>query len=333
MKKFISSFAVTLFAMLAPHLAQAQLTTQFECSYEAPGQLVITNFGNLPADSLISIKWNFSVDGVDGVILTSDTMATADGQITFSSETQGSLTYTIQSLTVRNSFFSDNILVTYANPEGQLGGVDPGPNIQNLTLANSNQQTGVFDILVNENYPQDADTLNQFSGAGASITQIDFNGIIRTVSVRLGEITGGCSQNIGQQMFVDVRPSSYPNIIRLNNQRFLVAIPGLANNVGFFDTIDKTSFNIQGVPAVGVRGQLSDFTTIGTELVTGNAVCQTGLPDGNDDLIVVWDSAAIISLYPDAAEGEQVPITIKANLLDGTAIFGNDFIVIDRGGL
>lgn len=312
----------------------AQTMQQFECSYESTARLTVS-LGTLPIDSQLSMNWEFVVMGSDGVIPTDFGRGVVEsGRITYSHPTEGAITYMINRVVVVDAPLSDRVTTAFANqaPQGQLGGLSLGfSNQQGLSLAIANQANGAFDILTDQNYPLDSDTLNRFTTRRATIIQNNVDGTVRNVLLEVGPISGGCSQVTGEQIFVDVRPSSYPNIIRLNNARFLVAIPGAIGNDDFFDTLDKNSFNIQGVPAVGVRNRLSDLTTMANEPVTDEPICQTGLADGNNDLIIVWDSAPIIDLFPDFEDGVQVPITIEGNLLDGTPIFGNDFIVIDRG--
>jgi hypothetical protein len=281
------------------------------------------------------MNWEFIAMGNQGVIPTQSSLASVErGGITYSHPTEGQITYSIDRVSVVNTPFSDRVVAAYANeaPQGQLGGLFAGFSNQGVTLANAIQSSGI-DILTDQNYPLGSGILNLFPTRRATMTRVDLDGTTRDVNLEVGAISGGCSQIIGEQIFVDVRPRSYPNIIRLNSARFLVAIPGSAGNENFFDTLDKTSFNIQGVPAIGVRRRLEDLTTITNELVTDEAICQTGLADGANDLVIVWENEPIIALFPEFEDGVQVPITIQGNLLDGTPIFGNDFIVIDRGAI
>jgi hypothetical protein len=331
MFKKLGYFSGVIFYLIAvPNSSFAQTTQRVECSYQTTGTFV-RGYGNFILGDTVSVDWDFTIDSESGAVPINPVGTSANGEIVFSHPTEGTLSYAIDSIVLRDTDQSDALVVVYGDPQGQLGGVDPELTLQDLivlSLVNNNLTTGVSDILTSRNYPLDVATLNRFPASGVQLSRA---GVAAGVFLNTGFITGGCTQFLGEQIFIDVQPRSYPNIIRLNRPRFRAAIPGSAGNEGFFDTIDKTSFNIQGIPAVGVRRRLSDVTTITDELVIDEAICQTGLADGNADLTVVWDSASVIALFPDAEDGVQIPITIQGTLLDGTPIFGNDFIVIDRG--
>lgn len=126
----------------------------------------------------------------------------------------------------------------------------------------------------------------------------------------------------------DIHPTSCPNPInRKGNGKLPAAILGLAD----FDAsqIDPTTVNINGV--YPIKWNIEDVATpyypfIGKELY--NMSCNTDGPDGYLDLTLKFNNQEIASLLAGYMKGDIVRLELTGELYDGTAIIGEDIIVI-----
>jgi hypothetical protein len=125
---------------------------------------------------------------------------------------------------------------------------------------------------------------------------------------------------------VDVKPGSCPNSFNVNQKGNLpVAILGSA---GFDVTaIDPSTIMLNGVsPTGGVS--ISDSAMPYGMFQTDCMDCNTGGPDGFDDLVVHFKSQAVVATLGVVATNDCVPVEITGEFYDGTPFSGTDILRI-----
>ena len=125
---------------------------------------------------------------------------------------------------------------------------------------------------------------------------------------------------------VDVHPRSCPNPFNpYKNGVLPVAILG----TGSFDVrnIVTWSVNLNGV--VALRTALEDVSQpIGDPANRISEDCTTAGPDGYIDLTAKFDAQEVAAALGPVQDGQIVPVTISAQLMDYTMIEGRDFLII-----
>jgi hypothetical protein len=125
---------------------------------------------------------------------------------------------------------------------------------------------------------------------------------------------------------MDIKPQSCPNRLNVKSRGVLpVAILGSAD----FDVndVDVSSVELEGVSPL--RSSIEDVSTPVADPLCG---CTTDGADGFDDLTLKFDSRDIVAALGLVNDGDQIVLTLTGNLLDGTAIAGQDCIVIKAKG-
>jgi hypothetical protein len=124
---------------------------------------------------------------------------------------------------------------------------------------------------------------------------------------------------------VDIKPVSCPNSLNVKGGGVLpVAILGTDD----FDvtTIDTTSLYLEGVPALRTW-----FMDVSTPVVDGEICeCSEDSADGYLDLTVKFDKQDIVAALGSVSDGDEVVLTLTATLHGGTAIMGEDCVLIRK---
>jgi len=126
-------------------------------------------------------------------------------------------------------------------------------------------------------------------------------------------------------VFVDIKPCSCPNPLNLRSRGILpVAI--LGSEEPDVTGIDATTIRLAGVAPirsnyVDVAGPVSD---------ANECKCTTEGPDGFVDLTLKFKTEDIvdklIDKYDELHKGQILELTLRADLMDGTSILGNDCV-------
>lgn len=126
---------------------------------------------------------------------------------------------------------------------------------------------------------------------------------------------------------LDIRPTSCPNPLNVTSMGVLpVAILGTAD----FDvtTVDPATILLEGVAPL--RWSYEDVATpyepfLGKQ---GRLDCTTAGPDGFTDLVLHFDTEAVVAALGPVTDGQVVVLQLTADLLDGRAIMGEDVVWI-----
>jgi hypothetical protein len=135
-------------------------------------------------------------------------------------------------------------------------------------------------------------------------------------------------ESITQTVNIDIKPSSCPNPLNVNDKGVLpVAILG-SEDFDVFN-IDPASIRLEGVAPV--RSSYEDVTTpmpIDAEICD----CTTEGPDGYLDLTLKFKVQEIVAALVEVNDGEELELTLTGVLHDGTPIEGKDCILIISKG-
>jgi len=130
---------------------------------------------------------------------------------------------------------------------------------------------------------------------------------------------------------VDIKPRGCRNPLNVKAKGVLpVAILGTSS-------FDVTQVDVTTVQLEGVRLLRSSLADVATPFVpfTGKADafdCTAEGPDGVLDLTLKFDSQAVVAALGPVTDGEVRVLQLTGNLLDGTAIVGEDVVVILKKG-
>jgi hypothetical protein len=122
---------------------------------------------------------------------------------------------------------------------------------------------------------------------------------------------------------VDIKPQSCPNPLNVSSKGVLpVAILGSES----FDvsTIVATSVRLAGVEPI--RDSYEDVAAPFAD--ANECECATDGPDGYLDLTLKFNTLAIVNALGEVTDGDVLPLTLTAVLLDETTIEGADCIVV-----
>ncbi len=126
---------------------------------------------------------------------------------------------------------------------------------------------------------------------------------------------------------IDIKPGSCPNPLNTKSKGVLpVAILGTTD-------FDANDVDVSTVQLEGVSPLRSNIEDVSTPLVNGvECDCTTDGADGFDDLTLKFDSRVIVAALGPVSDGDQIVLTLTGNLLDGTAIEGQDCVIIKAKG-
>jgi alpha-tubulin suppressor-like RCC1 family protein len=122
---------------------------------------------------------------------------------------------------------------------------------------------------------------------------------------------------------VDIKPHSWPNPINLKSHGVLpvAVLGGDTFDVG---NIDTTSIRLAGVEAL--RSRYEDIAALVIEPSAGEY--NTDGPDGYFDLIVQFDTQAILEAIGEVSKGDVIELLLTGVQFDKTPIEGTDCVVI-----
>jgi len=127
---------------------------------------------------------------------------------------------------------------------------------------------------------------------------------------------------------VDIKPGSCPNPLNLKSKGVLpVALLGTED----FDVSEVDIASLKLAEASPVRSAFEDVATA-LAPVDGKEDCYLDCndlgPDGFEDLTLKFDRQEIVGALGDVEDGECVVLQLTGNLMDGTAIEGEDVMLI-----
>jgi hypothetical protein len=126
------------------------------------------------------------------------------------------------------------------------------------------------------------------------------------------------------EVVVDIKPGSCVNPLNIKSNGVLpVAILGTQD----FDVLDIDALTIQ---LVGVDAVRSSYEDVGTP--ADGEDCATDLPDGILDLVLKFDTQAIVEAIGEVTDGEEVILELIGLSNDDTPIVGQDYITIRAKG-
>ena len=182
-----------------------------------------------------------------------------------------------------------------------------GPGFVGSDFAAQAPVSGNIYLAVND------DTFNCFSD-----NCFGFNVTIQTSSGRL-------------EVPVDIKPKSCPNPLNVNSKGLLpVAILGTQE----FDVmeIELVSLSLRGVSPISVH--LEDVATPDAPFIDKEdcSDCNDLGPDGFLDLTMKFDKQTVVEAIGDVQDGDCVSLILQAELADGTAVAGEDVVIILKKG-
>jgi len=139
------------------------------------------------------------------------------------------------------------------------------------------------------------------------------------------EITELYQENVTVEVAIDIKPKSCPNYVSVKNKGTLaVAIPGTVD-------LDVKDIDIATIELEGISPVKSRFRDITTPSGLDSCGCLVLSGDGTKDLILQFDTRAIIATLGDVQNGDKIPLMLTGMLQDGTPIEGSDCVVIKKG--
>jgi len=129
------------------------------------------------------------------------------------------------------------------------------------------------------------------------------------------------------QVAVDIKPGSCPNPLNPASRGILpVAVLGA-------EDFDVNAIDIASIRLEGVAPVRSNYEDVSTPVVDGNECdCSTTGPDGYADLTLKFRTRDIVAelatQIEDLTQGDMLALSLTGTLTDGTAIEGQDCVVI-----
>jgi len=129
------------------------------------------------------------------------------------------------------------------------------------------------------------------------------------------------------QVAVDIKPGSCPNPLNPASRGILpVAVLGA-------EDFDVNAIDIASIRLEGVAPVRSNYEDVSAQVVDGNECdCSTTGPDGYADLTLKFRTQNIVAelatQIEDLAQGDMLVLSLTGTLTDGTAIEGQDCVVI-----
>jgi hypothetical protein len=128
------------------------------------------------------------------------------------------------------------------------------------------------------------------------------------------------------ELEIDIKPGSCPNPLNVKSQGVLpVAILGT-------EDLDVTDIDVGAISLAGVAPIRFDYEDVATPFEGELCDCHKDGPDGYFDLTLKFDTQEIVTALGDVEDGEYLPLTLSATLVDGTVIEGSDCIRVIKKG-
>jgi len=125
---------------------------------------------------------------------------------------------------------------------------------------------------------------------------------------------------------LDIKPGSCPNPLNLKSNGMLpVAI--LGTDALSVQDIETSTITLQGVSPL--RYAYEDVSKPLVDPIS-ECDCHEDGPDGYEDITLKFETQAIVETLGDVNDGDQILLTLKGNLLDGTEIEGHDCVLIHK---
>ena len=207
--------------------------------------------------------------------------------------------------------FSEPIIGVMSDPDGNLEMAStpelgaPSTNYPAAEFANRGIEAG-------DNYNISGNQLTLSMGVDP-----DAGDQIRVVTLASTTIT---------ELEVDIKPGSCPNPLNVKSQGVLpVAILGT-------EDLDVTDIDVATVSLAGVAPIRFDYEDVATPFEGELCDCHEDGPDGYFDLTLKFDTQEIVTALGDVEDGEYLPLTLSATLVDGTVLEGSDCIRVIKKG-
>lgn len=122
---------------------------------------------------------------------------------------------------------------------------------------------------------------------------------------------------------IDIKPRRCPNRLNIKSKgKLSVAILGS-------DNFDVNEIDVLSIRLAGVIPLRSSYKDVATPLVDAEECdCSTEGSDGYTDLILKFDTQAIVATLGEVADGDEFLLELIGELFDGTQIKGEDCIII-----
>ncbi len=122
---------------------------------------------------------------------------------------------------------------------------------------------------------------------------------------------------------IDIKPTSCPNPLNVKSKGVLpVAILGS-------EDFEITKIDVLSVRLAGISAIRSRFEDVATPPEDANECeCSTEGPDGYLDLILKFETQAIVEALGESADGDEWVLELTGNLYDETEIIGEDCVII-----
>lgn len=124
---------------------------------------------------------------------------------------------------------------------------------------------------------------------------------------------------------LDIKPGSCPNRVNTTSRGVLPVALLLPDTISP-DDVDLTHVFLQGVPVL--RAGVEDVSSPVDEACS----CQEREPDGVDDLVLKFDTQEVLATLGDVQDGDEIELTLEAELTDGTVLTASDCIQILKRG-
>jgi len=136
----------------------------------------------------------------------------------------------------------------------------------------------------------------------------------------------GQTVTIVLDLAIDIKPGSCPNPLNTKSKGVLpVAI--LGTNEFDVTEIDPRRVQLEGVPPL--RWSVED---VATPFDGDRCHCHECGADGFDDLTLKFDNQNLLAALGDVHDGDEIVLTLRGSLLDGTPIEGQDCVLILKKG-
>jgi hypothetical protein len=122
---------------------------------------------------------------------------------------------------------------------------------------------------------------------------------------------------------VDIKPGSCPNPLNVKSKGVLpVAVLGS-------EDFDVTDIDVLSVRLAGIAAIRSNYEDVATLLVDANECkCSAEGPDGYTDLILKFDTQAIVTAIGEVNDSDEWILELTGVLYDDTPIVGEDCVII-----
>ena len=122
---------------------------------------------------------------------------------------------------------------------------------------------------------------------------------------------------------IDIKPGKCPNLLNIKSKGPLpVAVLGAEN-------FDVNNIDVLSVRLAGIAAIRSNYRDVATPLADANECeCSTERSDGYTDLILKFDTQAIVAAIGDVNDSDEWILELTGVLYDDTPIVGEDCVII-----